>query len=158
MELDQIRELIACLEASKLRKIVLKKGDFELHLEKDYSMASHLRKAGLAETPTASQELSFPSEVSLKGERGGRHIAAQEETRALHVISPLVGTFYGSPAPDRPPFVKVGDRVQEDTVVCIVEAMKVMNEVKAGVSGTVAEILVENGHPVEYGTRLFKII
>lgn len=75
----------------------------------------------------------------------------------VFVTSPMVGTFYTASAPDAPPLVKVGDTIHKDTVVCIIEAMKVMNEVKAGVSGTVTEVLVENGHPVEFGTKLFSI-
>lgn len=73
------------------------------------------------------------------------------------IKSPMVGTFYRAPAPDAPPFVQVGDVVQSNTVVCILEAMKVMNEIKAGTAGTVQEILVENGQPVEFGQPLFKI-
>ena len=73
------------------------------------------------------------------------------------VTSPMVGTFYASAGPDEPPFINVGDKITKDTVVCIVEAMKVMNEVKAGQEGVVAEMLVDSGHPVEFGTKLFKI-
>jgi acetyl-CoA carboxylase biotin carboxyl carrier protein len=69
----------------------------------------------------------------------------------------MVGTFYQAPSPDSPPFVEKGAHVQADTVVCIIEAMKVMNEIQAEVSGAIAEILVENGDPVEYGQPLFKI-
>jgi len=75
-----------------------------------------------------------------------------------YVVSPMVGTFYSAAAPDQSSFVKVGDQIQEDTVVCIIEAMKVMNEVKAGVSGVIAEILVKNGQPVEFGTNMFRIV
>ena len=70
----------------------------------------------------------------------------------------MVGTFYAASSPEDPPFAKVGDVVDENTVICIVEAMKVMNEVKAGVSGKVAEICVDNAHPVEFGTKLFRIV
>ena len=70
----------------------------------------------------------------------------------------MVGTYYASPSPEDPFFVKIGDKVEKNTVVCIIEAMKVMNEVKAGVSGTVSQILIESGHPVEFGTKLFKIV
>jgi acetyl-CoA carboxylase biotin carboxyl carrier protein len=140
MELSQVKELMAELEKSKLTKLIVKKGDFEIHLEKE----AHARpKAIPVEDPTA-----FQSEVSIQGPR---------EAPGHHVTSPMVGTFYSSPAPDQPSFVKVGDKVQEHTVVCIIEAMKVMNEVKAGISGTVAEILADNGQPVEFGTRLFRI-
>lgn len=76
---------------------------------------------------------------------------------ANYVTSPMVGTYYSSPSPEDPPFIKVGDRVEKHTVVCIIEAMKVMNEVKAGAAGVVTEILAENGHPVEFGTKLFRI-
>ncbi len=86
--------------------------------------------------------------------------AAKKKSKAAgkFITSPMVGTFYASASPDDPVFVKVGDKVDENTVVCIIEAMKVMNEVKAGVSGTVAEILVDNAHPVEFGTKLFRIV
>ena len=70
----------------------------------------------------------------------------------------MVGTFYTSPSPDDPVFVKVGDRVDENTVVCIIEAMKVMNEVKAGASGVIAEICIDNAHPVEFGTKMMRIV
>ena len=72
-------------------------------------------------------------------------------------MSPMVGTFYSSPSPDDPPFVNVGDEVKKDTVVCIIEAMKVMNEVKAGKSGKIKKVFVDNAHPVEFGTQLFLI-
>jgi acetyl-CoA carboxylase biotin carboxyl carrier protein len=74
-----------------------------------------------------------------------------------YVTSPMVGTFYLSPTPGDPPFVKVGEKIDKHSIVCIIEAMKVMNEVKAGNSGTIVEQLVEDGHPVEFGTKLFKI-
>ncbi len=73
------------------------------------------------------------------------------------ITSPMVGTFYASPSPDAGPYVKVGDSVTPDTVVCIVEAMKVMNEIKAEVSGVIADITAENGKPVQFGQALFKI-
>ncbi len=81
----------------------------------------------------------------------------KKEAVGRFVTSPMVGTFYISPGPDEPSFIKVGDKIHKDTVVCIIEAMKVMNEVKANVEGVVVEFLVETGHPVEFGTKLFKI-
>ena len=83
--------------------------------------------------------------------------AAEEEDDLHKVDAPLVGTFYRAPSPEADPFVDEGDRVDEDTVLCIIEAMKVMNEVTAGVSGILHEVLVENGDPVEFGELLFKI-
>jgi acetyl-CoA carboxylase biotin carboxyl carrier protein len=79
----------------------------------------------------------------------------EEEPEARAIKSPMVGTFYRTPSPDSDPFIRVGDRVEEGTVVCILEAMKVMNEIQAETSGEIAEVLVENGDPVEFGQPLF---
>ena len=79
----------------------------------------------------------------------------EEEPEARAIKSPMVGTFYRTPSPDSDPFIRVGDRVEEGTVVCILEAMKVMNEIQAETSGEIAEVLVENGEPVEFGQPLF---
>lgn len=83
--------------------------------------------------------------------------SASEESGFAYVKSPMVGTFYRSPSPENPAFVENGSKVEEKTVVCIIEAMKIMNEIQAEVKGAVVEVLVENGQPVEYGQRLFKI-
>lgn len=83
--------------------------------------------------------------------------AGGDEAGFAYVKSPMVGTFYRSPSPENPPFVENGAKVDEKTVVCIIEAMKIMNEIQAEAKGTVVELLVENGQPVEYGQRLFKI-
>lgn len=83
--------------------------------------------------------------------------AGGDEVGFTFVKSPMVGTFYRSPSPENPSFVEVGAKVEDKSVVCIIEAMKIMNEIQAEVKGSIAEILVENGQPVEYGQRLFKI-
>lgn len=140
MDTQQIKELIALLEGSKLEKLVLKKGDFEIQLEKE---------------KVALVPLSRPRSVSVEPEEAPPKV--EKPAPGTFVTSPMVGTFYGSPAPDQPPFVKVGDQVDENTVVAIVEAMKVMNEVKAGISGIVAEVLADAAQPVEFGTRLLRI-
>lgn len=80
-----------------------------------------------------------------------------DEVGFAYVKSPMVGTFYRSPSPENPTYVEVGSKAEEKTVVCIIEAMKIMNEIQAETKGTVVEILVESGQPVEYGQRLFKI-
>ena len=82
---------------------------------------------------------------------------AGEDPDLAYVTSPIVGTFYRSSSPDVDPFVSVGDIVDKDSVVCIIEAMKLMNEIEAEASGEIVSVFVENGHPVEYGERLFAI-
>lgn len=151
MDVKQVKDLMDHLEASKLKKLVLKDGEFELHLEKEEALPPPPPPRPKVREP--EPESLFQSEVSLKADRGSQ----LSDVPGSYVESPMVGTFYHSPGPDQPPFVKVGDKVDENTVVCIVEAMKVMNEVKAGVSGTVAEILVENADPIEFGTPLLRI-
>lgn len=137
---------MAHLEESKLHKIVFKKGNFELHLEKEGSSSTAPRR------PPPEPALSL-TETPLKAEQ-----VRTEEPSGIYVTSPMVGTYYSAPSPDQPQFVKMGDQVAENTIVCIIEAMKVLNEVKAGVSGTVAEILADNAQPVEFGTRLLRIV
>ena len=84
-------------------------------------------------------------------------MAAAEEPGVTYVKSPMVGTFYRSPSPESKAFCDVGAKVEENTLVCIIEAMKIMNEIQAETRGVVVEVLVENGQPVEYGQRLFKL-
>ncbi|MCD6098876.1 acetyl-CoA carboxylase biotin carboxyl carrier protein [bacterium] len=81
----------------------------------------------------------------------------EEKEGLVSISAPIVGTFYRAPAPDAEPYVKVGDHIEEDTVVCIIEAMKLFNEIKAEIRGTIKQILVENGQPVEYGQTLFLV-
>lgn len=151
MDLKEIQKLIESLEKSRLKKMIIKEGDWELHLEKE---DGHVRAfEGPIPPPVHSHPQPHPHHPPHHKEE--RHPTPQLEGK--FVTSPMVGTYYSAPAPDHPTFVKVGDRVEASTVVCIIEAMKVMNEVKAGASGTVAEILIDNAHPVEFGTRLIRI-
>jgi len=83
--------------------------------------------------------------------------AAPDEPGVSYIKSPMVGTFYRSASPESPPFVEIGAKIEEKTVICIIEAMKIMNEIQAETKGNVLEVLVENGQPVEYGQRLYKI-
>jgi len=157
MDFEQIEKLMAKLEASKLKKLVIKQGDFELQLEKEgdiqYVAAPvHHPRSTFGENATES---AFNAEVSQKGERGGHH--HKPEIDGAFVKAPLVGTFYSSPSPDAPDFVQVGDTVKPGQVLCIIEAMKVMNEIVAESNGVIREILAEKSQPVEFGQNLFRI-
>ncbi|MEL7431925.1 MAG: acetyl-CoA carboxylase biotin carboxyl carrier protein [Chlamydiota bacterium] len=140
MDLSEIKSLVEWAHKHRLSKFSLKKGDFELHVE----------CGGVAPTPLPS---SHEGDVDI-AKKIVEKPAAKENN---YLKSPMVGTFYSSPSPDQPPFVRVGDAVEEDTIVGIVEAMKVMNEVKAGRKGVVKEVLMENAQPVEFGTKLLRI-
>ncbi|PJD98344.1 MAG: acetyl-CoA carboxylase, biotin carboxyl carrier protein [Parachlamydia sp.] len=166
MELKKIKELIAAMGRSDLKELFLKEGDFELRLERGTSGTYYRGEFENSENFVPSHEGFY--QRSARGLSKGGDIPSSlqapiseeqkpEAAPGIYVKSPMVGTYYSSPAPDEPPFVKVGDTISKDTVICIIEAMKVMNEVKAGVNGVVAEILIENGQPVEFGTKLIKI-
>lgn len=164
MELKHIKELMAAMGRTGTKKLVLKKEDFELEIERDeYGGYRHV-DSPLDLVETSSQRVDATlRRVNATLPKGGEiptgntQEVKKEDENALYVTSPMVGTFYSSPSPDEPSFVKPGDKIDKNTVVCIIEAMKVMNEVKAGVAGTVIDVLVENGHPVEFGTKLFRI-
>jgi len=151
MDMKQIKELIAAMEKGDLKRLRIKeeKG-FELELERH---REHLH-------PTPARPESIPHFVASPPlpHKMTEEPQKKESVEGTCVSSPMVGTFYTSPSPDDPPYVKVGDIVDEETVVCIIEAMKVMNEVKAGKKGKVAEVLIDNADPVEFGTNLFRII
>lgn len=140
VDLKIVAQLIKTLEESKLTKMIFKEKDFELHLEKGTVPPAVVHQ------PAPHQHVVAEPQIAHAAPKPGEHVK-----------SPMVGTFYASPSPDQPAFVKVGDAIGENTVVCIIEAMKVMNEVKAGVSGIVAEVLVSNSEAVEFGSKLFRI-
>ncbi len=154
MELKQIKELMAAMVKMGIKRIRIK-DKYELELEaKDSEKtedASFFSSASLEHrTASLPPPLFTPSQ-------GNGSKPTQELIEGKFITSPLVGTIYYAPSPEDAPFVRIGDKVNEHSVVCIIEAMKVMNEVKAKVDGTIVELLVENGHPVEFGTKLFRI-
>ncbi|MGK5595525.1 MAG: acetyl-CoA carboxylase biotin carboxyl carrier protein [Parachlamydiaceae bacterium] len=163
MELKHIKELMAAMERTGTKKLMLKNSSYELQLERDSN--SHPSYTGLEDLTDVNSmntqiRLNRPSNVSLpRTSDMSQSLAPQEEAEkpGVFITSPMVGTFYGAPSPEDPSFVKVGDQVDKGSVVCIIEAMKVMNEIKANVTGVIAEILVESGHPVEFGTKLFRV-
>ncbi len=150
MDLKQIKELMSTMERAGIKKLIIKqKGGDEVHLERQDDPAPALPHPH----PVATfYPHAHPHHPPLPVRE------AEPAVEGKAITAPLVGTVYLSPSPGDPHFMKVGDRVSENTVVCIIEAMKVMNEVKAGMSGVVAEVLVENAHPVEFGTKLFRIV
>ncbi len=149
MDKEFLKELLRILNSSSLTKFELKTKDFELKVEKEPPKiveASAVQPSELKAEDFKTEKLLPPAE----------DVETPEEK--LHVIkSPLVGTFYRAPAPGAPPFVEEGDIVSPGQVLCIIEALKVMNEIESDVRGKVVKILVENGQPVEYGQPLFLI-
>lgn len=155
MDLKQIEKLMSAMEKMQIKRVAIKREGFEIEIEKETG-AEHFLPPSIS---SAASHLPPPYQHEFK------HLQQQESSTGyekevssdLFINSPMVGTFYSSPSPDDPPFLKVGESVDENSVVCIIEAMKVMNEVKAGVKGTIVQILVSNGEPVEFGTPIFKV-
>jgi acetyl-CoA carboxylase biotin carboxyl carrier protein len=155
VDLKQIEKLIAAMEHSSIKRIAIKREDFEIEIERECA-ASPVVSPPYAPPPVYTPSLAA-AELKTKTLPEPPPSEEKEGEGTHYVTSPMVGTFYASPSPDDPPFVKVGDLVSEETVVCIIEAMKVLNEVKAGIKGSVSEVLLKNGEPVEFGTRILKI-
>lgn len=150
MKTEEIKEMISLLEKSNLSSLRLKKGDFELHLEKQVSLpAAYNNILPQAQSvKIVEKDISQPSLPSPSSE---------ESSNDCFVTSPMVGTYYSTPGPNEKPFVKIGDVVEEGTVICIIEAMKVMNEVKAGMRGRIKEFYCKSSQPVEFGTKICRI-
>ena len=156
MDLQEIEKLMEALEKSKLTRLAIRREGFELELEKELAAAPMHMTQPVA--PVAPVMAAGPALGGQPAAQKNATPSPAEEEEGSYITSPMVGCFYLTPSPGDPAFVKVGDEVDETTVICIVEAMKVMNEVKAGKQGRIVEILVKNGEPVEFGTKLFRII
>jgi acetyl-CoA carboxylase biotin carboxyl carrier protein len=159
VNMDELRELIALLRDNGLAELELEREDFRVRLRRD-SVNSQAPNVGADRSPVPVPTL----EPVLRAADGGAAPAPDAKKaeatpdQDLHTItSPIVGTFYRSPSPSADAFVKIGSNVEPDTVVCIIEAMKLMNEIQAEAAGEVVKIYVENGQPVEYGQPLFGI-
>lgn len=140
---------MAAMNRAGMKRFHLKEEGFEIELEKEAMPGSF----HYVERPPAETHLH-----SLPSLPAGNNSPREKAAEGRFITSPIVGTFYSAPTPTDNPYIKVGDDVEEGNVVCIIEAMKVMNEVKAGLSGKVAEILVKNGDPVEFGTKLMRLV
>jgi len=152
MEIEDLKTLIAIMNDNNLAEIEIEEEGRKIRLVKMGAGASQV-----IAVPTAMPQM-VPVAAAPAG--AGAPGAATPAAAAvnIHVVkAPMVGTFYSAPSPDSDAFVEVGSPVADDTTVCIIEAMKVMNEIHAEIVGTVVEVLVENGHPVEYGQPLFKV-
>jgi len=151
IDFNQLRELLATIVNTDISELTLKNTEFELTVRRGTTVVSPVTAVvapppapALSEVPAKETALLPPSEP-------------KNDSKYEEVRSPMVGTFYRTPAPDEPPYVEVGDRIRNGQVLCIIEAMKLMNEIEAELSGQVMEILVNNGEPVEYGQVLMRV-
>ncbi|WP_240374794.1 acetyl-CoA carboxylase biotin carboxyl carrier protein [Bacillus piscicola] len=162
-KVNEIKELIRAVDKSGIGELEIRGENKEkLTIKKEVSAAATVSTGEPKETAPAPQPSApLPAASAEPKEEAPAPVSKENDTAAdetLHKItSPMVGTFYRSPSPEADPYVKEGDKVSEETIVCIVEAMKLMNELEAETSGEIVEILVENGELVEYGQPLFLV-
>jgi len=155
VEINDLEELIRLFEKSKLHEIEIEEEGKKIRLQKPQVLSAApitypVAAAPFAPAPANADTPAAPGPAATSSE-------SQLEEGLVTIDSPMVGTFYAAPAPGEPPFVQRGDMVDEGQTVCIVEAMKLMNEVGAKFSGSIEKILVENGEPVEFGQPLFAV-
>lgn len=150
MDLRKLKKLIDLVQESGIAELEITEGEEKVRIAKGGEVSVAPAPMG----PVAASAASAAPAAAL----GAPASAAESAAETRHTLNaPMVGTFYRAPAPDAKPFAEVGQQIKEGETVCIIEAMKLMNEIEADVSGTVVEILVENGQPVEYGQPLFVI-
>ncbi|MBI4686756.1 MAG: acetyl-CoA carboxylase biotin carboxyl carrier protein [Nitrospirae bacterium] len=142
MELDEIKQLMDLLKDTDVTELQVERDGAKIKIKREKFISSW-------EIPATAKHVTAPEVKEIKEEA--------PETRLLTVSSPIVGIFYRSPSPEAPSFVDAGSTVKKGQVLCIIEAMKLMNEIESDVDGTISKILVENGQPVEYGEPLFLI-
>jgi acetyl-CoA carboxylase biotin carboxyl carrier protein len=167
MDLKEIKSIIDLMTKAGLSEFEVEKGDFKLRVKRgpngEFSTSAaasgstvvhhHAPVGGFHAPVAAVAQAAAPAAAAAVV----APTAAGDASGLSQIVSPMVGTFYTSPSPESPPFITVGQEVQEDTVVCIIEAMKVMNEIKAEVSGVIVEVLAQNGKPVDFGKPLFSV-
>jgi acetyl-CoA carboxylase biotin carboxyl carrier protein len=146
---DRLARLVELMKAHDLAEINLKQGEQQIQMKRG-SQAPVMQMAAAAAPPPLPAAQASPQAVP-------QETVPVDEPHMAYITSPMVGTFYTKPNPEADIFVRTGDRVDPETTICIIEAMKVFNEINADMTGEVVAVLVENEEPVEYGTRLFKI-
>jgi acetyl-CoA carboxylase biotin carboxyl carrier protein len=155
MTIEEIKELLRIFNESGVAELELQRGENRLRVRRSATSQEIVVPVAAPVVATAPAPVAAAPAAHIPAPAVGK--PAEPESDQLLVKSPIVGTFYEAPSPDAPPFVKAGDTVEPGQVLCIIESMKLMNEIQSEVSGVVASKLVRNGQPVEYGEALFAI-
>ena len=163
LKIQELRELIKAVDQSSIEEFKYEVEGTKITLRKERKLGEQIQtiiqQAPFSVPPQPQQVAPIVQpQVEKVVQQESKQETAPTPVSNLHKItSPMVGTFYAAPSPDSPPYVKVGDKVTNDSIVCIVEAMKLMNEIEAEIKGEIVEVLVENGQLVEYGQELFLV-
>jgi acetyl-CoA carboxylase biotin carboxyl carrier protein len=156
IDFKELRELLAAIAANNISELTLKNSDFELTVSQGQQFVNGGSTISAVSTDIHTESISVPKpdQLTIVADRS---TPPTPDKKWVEIKSPMVGTFYRSPAPDEPAFASSGDRIRSGQTVCIIEAMKLMNEIEAEIAGQVMEVLVENGQPIEFGQTLMYI-
>ena len=155
-DMKDLRELIEFLKQYQVAEFDLERGDIKIRLK--FTPATTTGIAELARLAAAAPAVSAPAAYAPVEPASPSAAPAVDPDAGLHIVkSPIVGTYYGSPSPGAPPFVSPGERVEKGQVICIVEAMKLMNEIESDAAGEIVKCFISNGQPIEFGQPLFSI-
>jgi acetyl-CoA carboxylase biotin carboxyl carrier protein len=155
LDLKQIKQIIDLMKRSELSEFAVEEEGFKLKIRRGMNGLPIV--SGSHAAPAAEATAAAPAIPAAGSPPAAKSASGEEEPGVTFIKSPMVGTFYRAASPESKPFIELGAKVTENAVVCIIEAMKIMNEIQAETKGTVIEFLVESGQPVEYGQRLFKL-
>ena len=154
MDIKEIRRLIKLVETSNIGELELQEEGFQIRISKGSSAMASPQVVNLPAPPPVQSQ---PQQMEKAAPEAKADSDPVLPDNVIEILSPMVGTFYRSPAPDAEPYIKEGDSIQPGKILCIVEAMKLMNEIEAEISGKIVKILVENAQPVEFNQPLFLI-
>ena len=152
MDLKDIKAIIDLMKKNSITEFELERQDSKIRLKRGLNGG-----ASSAQQDESGSLMPLPGQLAVPAPTASAQIPQSVATGELDIKSPMIGTLYRAPSPEAANYVETGTKVNPDTVVCIIEAMKVMNEIKAEISGIITQVLVENGKPVEFGQPLFKV-
>ena len=157
MDLKEIKEVIKLMKSNDITNFELEKDGFKIVLKKEQQVVTKTitepMPAYYAPQPRPEMGMQLPLQQNVQSQAAPE----VEDPNIEYIVSPMVGTFYAAPSPESPPYVTSGQEIKMDDTVCIVEAMKVFNEIKTEISGKIVEVMVENGASVEFGQKMFKV-
>jgi acetyl-CoA carboxylase biotin carboxyl carrier protein len=164
MEFKQIQELIKAINKSNISELTVEEGEFKITIKQAQStetsfvaVQTPMTMPQMMSQPMQQQQIAAPQQSSAASSSSAPTQSAQDNGNTITVKSPMIGTFYRSPSPDKPSFVNVGDEIKAGQVVCIIEAMKLFNEIESEVSGRIVKVLADDASPVEYDQPLFLV-
>lgn len=157
MDIKEIKAVIDLMKKNSVTEFEMEKGDFKIRLQRDSNAGKRGQSVEPVVAPAPQVVQAAPLAVPAATPAKAEPVAPPAAASGTELKSPMIGTFYRRPSPDADAYVEIGAQVEPDTVVCIIEAMKVMNEIKAEARGVITEMLIEDAKPVEYGQVLFRV-